>query len=242
MSAFIVAGNWKMNKTPSESQEFLKQLKTLFKAREGRELCLFPSYLSLPIFQQELSQSPISFGAQNCYFEDSGAFTGEVSPQMLKSVGATHCLVGHSERRTLFMESHSATAKKVKLLQASGLIPVLCVGETEQQRLEGQTLDVIRSQLEDGLKDHVVGQKVILAYEPVWAIGTGKVATPQNVEDVHAFIYNWVQDRFSITMPILYGGSVSPKNCKELEQVPHVNGFLIGGASLQVESLLAIYG
>lgn len=242
MKAFIVAGNWKMNKTPRESQEFLRQLNSLYKARPNRELCLFPSFLSLSVFQQELASSAISYGAQNCYFANSGAFTGEVSASMIQSVGARYCLVGHSERRTLFKESLADTGQKVKALEDQGIVPMLCVGETEAERAAGKTLEVVRTQLEEGVKLHSQGKEIVFAYEPVWAIGTGKVATPENVAEVHAFIYQWMQETLSKVKPILYGGSVNAKNSKELEQVPHVGGFLIGGASLQVESLLEIYG
>lgn len=242
MGTFIVAGNWKMNKTPKETLEFIKSFKTVFKPKAGRDILFFPSYLSITMFKQEFEGTPIHYGGQNCHFEASGAFTGEISAAMLQALGATHCLVGHSERRTLFGETNETTGKKVKTLQATGMTPILCIGETEQQRMDGNTLAVIRAQLEEGLAFHSQGQKLILAYEPVWAIGTGKVATPQDVETVHKFIREWTQEKFSEPSPILYGGSVSAKNSKELEAVPNVNGFLIGGASLQVDSLMAIYG
>lgn len=242
MSTFIVAGNWKMNKTPKETMEFIKTFKSSFKPRDGRQILFFPSYLSLNTFKQEFEGTPIAYGAQNCHFEASGAFTGEVSVGMLKAFGVTHSLVGHSERRTLFGETNDDTAKKVKALEEAGLIPVLCVGETEKQRAQGSTLDVIQKQLEEGLFYHQKGKAIILAYEPVWAIGTGKVATPQDVLEVHRFIREWTIRIFGESIPILYGGSVNAKNSQELEAVPNVNGFLIGGASLQTDSLLTIYG
>lgn len=242
MAKFIVAGNWKMNKTPKETLEFIKTFKSLFKPRDGREILFFPSFLSVTMFKQEFEGTPVSYGGQNCHFESSGAYTGEVSAGMLQSLGATHCLVGHSERRTLFGETNADTAKKVRALQSIGMTPVLCIGETEQQRAEGKTLDVITAQLQEGLSTHEKGKPLVLAYEPVWAIGTGKVATPQDVESVHQHIRQWTQAKFSEEFPILYGGSVSAKNSKELEAVKNVNGFLIGGASLQPDSLTTIYG
>lgn len=242
MARFIVAGNWKMNKTPKETLEFIKVFKSAFKPRDGRDVLFFPSYLSITMFKQEFEGTPIAYGGQNCHFEASGAFTGEISCSMLQALGANHCLVGHSERRTLFGETNEDTAKKVKALEASNMIPVLCIGETEQQRTEGKALHVIGEQLEVGLSAHQKGKPLILAYEPVWAIGTGKVATPQDVEAVHKYIRDWTRNKFSEDTPILYGGSVNAKNSKELEAVANVNGFLIGGASLLPESLLTIYG
>ncbi len=242
MAKFIVAGNWKMNKTPKETFEFIKTFKSSFKPRDGRDVLFFPSYLSITMFKQEFEGTPVAYGGQNCHFEPSGAYTGEVSCSMLQAMGATHCLVGHSERRTLFGETNEMTAKKVQALEGLSMTPVLCIGETEQQRAENKTLDVISEQLQVGLSLHEKGKSIVLAYEPVWAIGTGKVATAQDVQVVHAHIRLWTEQRFSEALPILYGGSVSAKNSKELEAVPNVNGFLIGGASLQPDSLLAIYG
>jgi triosephosphate isomerase (TIM) len=242
MKSFIIAGNWKMNKTPKETLEFIKAFKEQFQHKEGRYVVFFPSYLSVSIFQQEFEGSNVNYGGQNCHFESTGAFTGEVSAEMLRSLGATHCLVGHSERRTLFGETSLQTAKKVKAIEKMDMIPVLCVGETEQERASGNTLEVVKEQLEIGLSEHLRNNPVILAYEPVWAIGTGKVATSEDVKSVHQFIREWTQTKFSQRMPILYGGSVSAKNSKELESVDNVDGFLIGGASLKPESFLAIYG
>jgi triosephosphate isomerase (TIM) len=242
MTSFIIAGNWKMNKTPQETMEFIKIFKSIFKPRDGRDVLFFPSYLSINTFKQEFQGTPVLFGAQNCHFESSGAYTGEVSAIMLNAFGVQYCLVGHSERRTLFGETNADTAKKVKALQALNMTPILCIGETEQQRSEGKTLQVIEQQLEAGFSAYDKTKKLVLAYEPVWAIGTGKVATPKDVEVVHKFINEWTTKKYSQAVPILYGGSVSEKNSKELESVPHVNGFLIGGASLKPDSLMAIYG
>ncbi|MCB9072380.1 MAG: triose-phosphate isomerase [Bdellovibrionaceae bacterium] len=242
MKKFIVAGNWKMNKTSQEADAFLKSLLEKLKPKAARELLLFPSFLSLPTFQSALAKSFVQYGGQNCYFANMGAFTGEVSPTMLKAVGATHCLVGHSERRTLFGETNLDTAKKIQALQETGLTPVLCVGETESERTNNTTLAVIEKQLIEGLSQSDFSKPLILAYEPVWAIGTGKVATAENIREVHAFIHQFCEQKYKIQLPILYGGSVNAKNCRELEAVEYVNGFLIGGASLDPESLLTIYG
>lgn len=238
---FIVAGNWKMNKTPRETREFLKTFSASFRVRAGRELLLFPPSTNLFVFNED-KPAGVRYGGQHCHFEASGAFTGEVSIAMMQELGATHCLVGHSERRTLFGETNEIIAKKIKALQVAGLIPVLCIGESENERTKGETLAVIRRQLEEGLRFHETKSPLVVAYEPVWAIGTGKVATPEDVKDAHAFIRGWLDSSFGMFSPILYGGSVSAKNSKELESVENVNGFLIGGASLQPDSLLAIYG
>jgi triosephosphate isomerase len=240
----IVAANWKMNKTPEETMAFIKDFKNSFNPKPSREIIFFPSFLSLPVFKQEFSLTPISYGAQNCYHQVSGAFTGEVSPAMLKSYGCGYCLVGHSERRTLFKETNEDVAKKVKALQENGITPMVCIGETLEERTQGRTLKIVEEQLKAALSEHTSGKKIMIAYEPVWAIGTGKVATLDEINDVHNFIRKNLVSIIGAdgqAVPVLYGGSVNPQNAKDIESVKEVNGFLIGGASLKVPSLLEIY-
>lgn len=241
---FIVAANWKMNKTAAETLEFIKDFKQQFKPLAGREIQFFPSYLCLSTFQKEMTGLPVHYGAQNCHSQTSGAFTGEVSASMLKEFGCTTCLVGHSERRTLFGESNQDVAVKSKALQQAGLTPMVCIGETAQQRTQGQTLAVVAEQLKSVLEAIDLTSPFAVAYEPVWAIGTGKVPTLAEITEVHQFLRKQLVEKMGDlgkSIPLLYGGSVNSQNARDIESVPEVNGFLIGGASLKVASLLEIY-
>jgi triosephosphate isomerase len=241
---FIVAANWKMNKTAAETLEFIKDFKRQFKPTADREIQFFPSYLSLSTFKQEMSDVPVQYGAQNCHAQASGAFTGEVSASMLKEFGCTTCLVGHSERRTLFGETNQDVALKAKALQQAGLTPMVCIGETAQQRTQGQTLAVVAEQVKAVLEVIDLQTPFSVAYEPVWAIGTGKVPTVAEITEVHQFLRRQLVEKMGDsgkTIPLLYGGSVNSQNARDIESVPEVNGFLIGGASLKVASLLEIY-
>lgn len=244
MTRFIVAANWKMNKTPQETLEFLKELKLQFKSITDRELLIFPSFLSLSTFRQESLPASIRYGAQNCHAQPTGAFTGEVSIAMLKAEGCTACLVGHSERRSLFFETNQDVAAKTKALQSAGLVPVVCIGESENQRGEGKTLSVVGEQMAVVLAVADLSAPLIFAYEPVWAIGTGKVPTLDEIGDVHQFLRQQLVQKMGDagrSVPLLYGGSVNSQNARDIESVKEVNGFLIGGASLKVASLLDIY-
>jgi triosephosphate isomerase (TIM) len=244
MNRFIVAANWKMNKTPQETSDYIKEFKGQFKPQEGREILFFPSYLSLPTFRQEFLGTPIVYGAQNCFYQESGAFTGEVSVAMIAAYGCRASLVGHSERRTLFYETDSDVAKKAKALQLADLTPVICIGESEKQRVAGETLQVVAQQIETVLSQIVLSKSFMIAYEPVWAIGTGKVPTISEIKEVHDFLREKVVQKMGnsgATVPLLYGGSVNSQNARDIESVKEVNGFLIGGASLKVSSLLEIY-
>lgn len=241
---FIVAANWKMNKTPKETLEFIKEFKTQFRPIANRDIQFFPSFLSLPTFLQEFGETPIQYGAQNCHAQPSGAFTGEVSAAMIKAYGCSTCLVGHSERRTMFSESDQEVALKSKALQQAGLTPMVCIGETLAQREQGQTLKVVAEQLSAVLEQIQLQQTFVVAYEPVWAIGTGKVPTLQEIGEVHQFLRKLIVQKMGDlgnSIPLLYGGSVNSQNARDIESVPEVNGFLIGGASLKVASLLEIY-
>jgi triosephosphate isomerase (TIM) len=235
--SFYCAGNWKLNKSPKEAVEFVQALKTAATAAEQANLVVFPPALSAYAVAAGLKDSAIAWGGQNCHSETKGAFTGENSPQVFKEMGARYCLVGHSERRHIFGETDEMMAKKVKALQALDVIPVLCVGETLDERFNNKTQEVIESQTRKGLALAEPGKPYWLAYEPVWAIGTGQVATPEQVEDAHALLRKVVGEK----VPILYGGSVKPDNSATLARLNNVNGFLIGGASLIVDDFLKIY-
>jgi triosephosphate isomerase len=238
----IFAANWKLHKTPRETREFFRQWKERASGLPPTsQVVFFPPAISLEATSQELSGSRFQWGAQNCYFEDKGAFTGENSPAVLKDLGARWALVGHSERRQIFGETDELLAKKTRKIQDLGMTPMLCVGELLAEREAGKTLEVLRRQLEKGLATANKQAPLAVAYEPVWAIGTGKVAGPEQVKEAHAFLREEISRLgFSAQTPILYGGSVKADNAKGLIELPHVNGFLVGGASLEVESFLAI--
>ena len=241
----ICAANWKMNKNPQETEKYLKELVQLAPSGSQASFAIFPPALCLATAAQALKGSQIGWGAQNTHFENSGAFTGENSAEVVKGLGATHCLVGHSERRSLFGETNEDCAKKVAAIQSQGMIPVLCLGESLEQRESGETNQVILKQLREGLKSVDWSKALWLAYEPVWAIGTGKVATPDQANEAQAVLRKelvaMVGAEKAAAIPILYGGSVKPDNARELAQQPEVDGFLIGGAGLVLESLLKIY-
>jgi triosephosphate isomerase len=248
MKPMLIAANWKMNKNYSEAFEYVRELRESFTAKKDRQIVVCPPFISLSAFKQfkiELNRVGIFYGAQNCHWETSGAFTGEVSASMLHNEGCGYCIVGHSERRTQFKETEEEIAKKVKAVQDADLIPILCIGETEAERARGETIDILAYQMREGLSRRVTGKQVVVAYEPVWSIGTGNVPFMGEIKDIHEFIrkkcVEFLGEDLGNRTSILYGGSVNPQNAKEIEEVANVNGFLIGGASLKVESLLAIY-
>ena len=239
-----LAANWKMNKAPAEAESFCQEaLKQ--EVNTSTEVIIFPSTLSCDRVAQRLKNSDISWGGQNSYFEPQGAFTGETSPAVLKEMGASSVLVGHSERREIFKESDELLAKKVKAAHEYGLTPLFCVGETLEERKAGRSLEIVKQQLEKGLNDADTTKPLTVAYEPVWAIGTGEVATPEMVQEVHQEIRKILAEKapetWGTSSPILYGGSVKPANAAELASLPDVNGFLVGGASLEVPSFFQIY-
>lgn len=237
----ICAANWKLNKTPNETREFFKTFKTVASTSRSR-FVFFPSAVCLEACAQEVKGSAFEFGLQNCHFAPSGAFTGENSAAVAQTMGAQWCLIGHSERRSLFGETDDIVSKKFSFVQSLGLRPLLCVGETLQERESGVTESVIARQLRVSLEKAEKTKPLTLAYEPVWAIGTGKVASPDQAASVHAFIASeLVKLGFrSDSVDILYGGSVKADNAGALSQSPHIAGFLVGGASLDVKSFLAI--
>ncbi len=243
--SFVVAANWKMYKSPREAVDYFKAF--LPKACElppQREVIFFVPAIDLWVTEQALRGSSIGWGAQNTSYEKKGAFTGENSPAVLAEIGARFSLVGHSERRSLFHESDEICARKVHALQDLGLVPMLCVGETLAERESGRTDAVITEQLRKGLKNRLPGKAFFVAYEPVWAIGTGKVATPQMANEAHTILRGELAaiggEGFASETPILYGGSVKPENAAEIASQSEVDGFLVGGASLEVASFLSL--
>jgi len=242
----IIAGNWKMHKTHNEAVELASALVGGLRARENREMVLCPPYTALAAVAGVLRGTAASLGAQNLYWEEKGPYTGEISGPMLSALGCRYVIVGHSERRALFGENDAAIAKKLRAAFGAGLIPILCVGETLEEREAGRTEDVILGQLGGALDgwDAASGDPVI-AYEPVWAIGTGRTAAPGQAQDVHALIRGFLSRTFGGELagrtPILYGGSVKPGNAASLLGQDDIDGALVGGASLDADSFLAIY-
>ena len=240
MTSKYCVANWKMNFTGEEGREFISRLNRKDLNNGQSQIILCPSFTSLFPIVDACTNSVITLGAQNMHFEDLGAYTGEVSAQMLNETGVEFVILGHSERRHVFGETDEMVHAKMIQSIKNGLTPILCIGEKLSERESGYTDQVLRTQLEAGLAD-VTGE-YILAYEPVWAIGTGKSATSEMVAETHASIRNILADlNVSENVSLLYGGSVSPQNASELSAVPDVDGFLIGGASLDVEIFYSIY-
>jgi triosephosphate isomerase len=244
----LIAGNWKMNLKLSESLELARVIVAAANDLEGVDALVAPPYTVLAAVKQVIDKSRVFLGAQNMHWEMSGAYTGEVSGRMLQEAGCTHVILGHSERRSLFKETSEEIDQKVKAAVLLGLIPILCIGETLEQREAGQTFDVIKEQLDISLHnfkaDQLMLPSTILAYEPVWAIGTGRTATPQQAQEIHQFIREWIGDNFtsgtSNQIRILYGGSVKPENIADLMSEPDIDGALVGGASLKADSFVKL--
>lgn len=247
MRKTVVAGNWKMNKNLAESIELISQIKTALKEKSDNvEVIVCPPFTSLESANALVKESEIGLGAQNMHYEDSGAFTGEISANMLKSVGCEYVILGHSERRTIFKESNELINKKIKKALEAGLKPIFCIGETLEEREKGILKDVVSSQVKEGL-DGVSAHdmaNVIIAYEPVWAIGTGKTATPEQAQEMHKYVRDLIAELYSQSVAdnliIQYGGSVKPDNAAELFGQPDIDGGLIGGASLKADSFVDI--
>jgi triosephosphate isomerase len=237
---YFIAGNWKMFKTAAESRRFVRDLAAAFTAAPGLTVAVFPPFTSLAAVQG--LDPKVRIGAQNMFYEEKGAFTGEISPLMLKDL-VEYVLVGHSERREIFHEGDEDVNQKLLATLKAGLKPVLCVGETLPEREAGRTLDKIRGQLESNLAGVAGSQwaRIAVAYEPIWAIGTGRNATPEQAQEVHRFIRGLLEDKApGNRIQILYGGSVKPENSLELLSQEDISGVLVGGASLKVESFSAI--
>jgi triosephosphate isomerase len=242
----FIAGNWKMNKTVGEAIDLAKQLKALLSGIEGVEVAVAPPFTALYAVGKELEGSSIRLAAQNLYWEKKGAFTGEISPLMLKEIGCQYVIIGHSERRQLFGETDEMVNRKIKAALGHGLGVIFCVGETLKEREEEKTSSVIERQVGDGLRDFGEGEirNITIAYEPVWAIGTGKTAAPEQAEEVHRFIRRRLRRIYSREVGedvrIQYGGSVTPENIKGLMAQKDIDGALVGGASLNAETFSRI--
>ena len=243
----LVAGNWKMNGSRMFAEELVTGLLEHSSKITQADVVICPPSVYLHQLCEMLSgqiKNPVLLGAQNVGAQDEGAYTGEISPSMLNEFGCTYVLVGHSERRALYAETNSQVADKFQAVQRHGMIPVLCIGESFEQRESGDTFNVLAEQLEPllMLSDEIWGGAVI-AYEPVWAIGTGKTASPEQAQEVHAWLRNLLEKRIGElagSVQLLYGGSVKPDNAKMLFAQPDINGFLVGGASLKLQDFLAI--
>lgn len=236
----IIAGNWKMNKTPKEAFELIDELKPLVKDSEA-DVVVCPPFVCLQAAKDAIGDSNIALGAQNMHFEESGAYTGEIAPSMLKELGVEYVILGHSERREYFKETDELINKKVITAFENDLIPIMCVGETLEQREEGITEKLVEEQTRKGLQNLKASdaERIVIAYEPVWAIGTGKTATKEQANEVISFIRSIVKDMFggdvAEKVRIQYGGSMNPKNVAELMSMSDIDGGLIGGASLKAE-------
>ena len=244
MSKKIFAANWKLNKAPEEARQFIINFKNaaykIADFYQSREIIIFPQAFSIEAVSSLCAGTLIAFGPQNVSTEKSGAFTGENSADTAKLLQCAFTLVGHSERREIFNEDNSLLNKKVHLLQSLDLVPVFCIGESLSQREAGKTLEHCFQQLKQGLSGAQKSKRLVVAYEPIWAIGTGKVASSQQVAEVHAELARFLKAESFQDFQLLYGGSVKPENSRELLSLPNVDGFLIGGASLQVDSFLKI--
>ena len=242
----IIAGNWKMNKTVDESIELTNAIKRGLYDIDALEIVLCPPFTSLSDVNEMLLDSNIKLGAQNCYWLNEGAYTGEITPKMLKTVGCKYVIIGHSERRAMFNETNETVNKKVLLALKEGLNPIMCVGERLEERENNKTFDVVKDHLEGGLKNVKAEnmENLVIAYEPVWAIGTGKTATPKQAEEVHKFIRGLLNKMYgksvSDLVRIQYGGSVKPQNIESIMAEADVDGVLIGGASLKSDSFIEI--
>lgn len=233
----IIAGNWKMNKDPGESRVLVQRLLELAGDVKDRDVIIIPPFTSLPAVAEILKSTRFKLGAQNMHWERSGAYTGEISGLFLKSIGCEYAIIGHSERRHIMGETDEMINKKLKTALEIGLISIFCVGETEKEREANRTEEVILTQLKFGLKDiESEVHKIVFAYEPVWAIGTGKTATPQQASEVHKLIHS----QFKKQITILYGGSVNTGNIDVLMVEKEIDGVLVGGASLKPEDFARI--
>ncbi len=244
----IIAANWKMNKTFEEANLLIEEIGMGLKEREleNKEVIVCPPFLFIELVTDFSQDFPFNVGVQNISEHKSGAYTGEISAGMVKSTGTDYAIIGHSERRNLYNETDDVLAGKVHQAVINSIKPIFCCGELLEDRKKGNHFDVVKTQLEDGLFDidKEDMKNVVIAYEPVWAIGTGETATPEQAQEMHQFIRKLIVTNYNQEIadqvPILYGGSVKPNNAKELFSMPDIDGGLIGGASLQSEDFLAI--
>ncbi len=242
----FIAGNWKMHKTIPEAVEMVKALKEESPQLTDAELVVIPPYTMLSEVKKVIEGSTVQLGAQNIFWEEKGAFTGEVSPPMLKDAGCQYVTIGHSERRQYFGETNETVNKKIKAALAHELTPIMCIGESLEEREKGNTMDKVETQINSGLeglgKDEI--RQIVIAYEPIWAIGTGVTATPSQAEEVHSFIRKKLTEKYGNEIAsyaiILYGGSVKPANTYSILKENNINGALVGGASLEADSFIQI--
>lgn len=242
----VIAGNWKMYKTAEEASAFVREFLPLVAGAGGVEVVLAPSFPSLAAVAAQARGAGVGVASQNVHFAEEGAYTGEVSPRMLRDAGAGYAIIGHSERRQYFAETDEMVNRKVRASLAAGLVPIMCLGETLAERESGRTIEVVDRQLRAGLADVPASSaaRFLLAYEPVWAIGTGKTATPAQAQEVHAFLRGTLKELWGeaagASVRILYGGSVKPENIAELMAMEDIDGALVGGASLSAASFAKI--
>jgi len=242
----LIAGNWKMHKTPDETEGFIREFTRAYSGDPRVEVLLIPPFTSLERAGRLLAGTGISLGAQDVYHADEGAYTGEVSPRMLMACGCSYVIVGHSERRALFHEDDTVVNRKLRAAVSAGLSPILCVGETLDEHRAGKVKEKITRQLSADLAG--VGQedlkRVVIAYEPIWAIGTGETATPEEAQGTIKMIRDWIEENYDASaaegIRILYGGSVKPENAASLLSQPDIDGALVGGASLNPDSFAQI--
>jgi triosephosphate isomerase (TIM) len=239
----LVAGNWKMNGLKASAAELTKVIQGAAGRSSNVDLLVCPPATLVMAFAAQAHGSRVAVGGQDCHAEPSGAFTGDISAEMLRDAGATAVIVGHSERRTYHRETDAEVNAKARAAWRAGLIAIVCVGETKDQRVAGKTLDVVGAQVAASLPDKGAAANMVIAYEPVWAIGTGLTPTPADVAEVHGFIRERLRARYAAAgagIRVLYGGSIKPSNAAELLHVANVNGALVGGASLKAEDFLGI--
>jgi triosephosphate isomerase len=245
MRKHLIAGNWKMYKTPKQAKELAQELKTGLAAVKDVDIVICPPFTALPAVAEAIRGSNIGLGAQNMHYETKGAFTGEISPEFIIELGCKYVILGHSERRQYFNETDESINKKLVTALKMNLNSIFCIGEKLSERESGKTFDIIKNQLALGLmkiRDGV--EKITIAYEPIWAIGTGKTATPEQAAEVHGFIRDWLKRNYNQTVAeekrILYGGSVKPDNIDELMAKQDLDGALVGGASLEEQSFIRL--
>ena len=241
----FIAGNWKMFKTKAEARAFADEFKNLYQGTDVKTAICAP-FTDLELLKEAFAGTEIGVGAQNVHFEEEGAFTGEISAAMLEEIGVDYCVIGHSERRQYFAETDETVNLKLKRLLKGPIRPIMCVGESLEQRDAGELFDVVRGQLEKGLVDIPAEDmvRIVIAYEPIWAIGTGRTATPEQAEEMCAFIRKTLIDLYgedtADEVIIQYGGSVKPANATEIMNMDEIDGALVGGASLKAEDFMAI--
>lgn len=235
----LLAGNWKLYKTPAQTAEFFAAFLPVV-ANSSHDIVICPPFVNIAAAVEATKDSKVEIGGQNLYWKDEGAFTGEISGPMLKAAGAKWVIIGHSERRQYFGETDATVLERTRAALNAGLKPIVCVGETLEQREAGKTEEVLRTQFTNGIAPLTNDQfsQIVIAYEPVWAIGTGKTATPEMAQEAHAFL----RKLLPVDVRILYGGSVKPDNTEGLMTQPDIDGALVGGASLEPKSFAAIVG